>query len=80
MDKAVEAEIDSRFTDNEGYAGYWFDGLGEETIFPLGEDQLIVLDDANHIETMTFGKEAKDADEFSIDDFDGSEKDCLELL
>lgn len=77
LDKAVEAEIDSRFTDNEGYAGYWFDGLGEETIFPLGEDQLIVLDDANHIETMTFGKEAKDADEFSIDDFDGSEKTVL---
>ena len=73
IDKAVEAEIDSRYADAEGYAGYYFEESGEETMFAY-DNQIIVLNSADHIETMSYGGTAADKEGFNYeDDLDAEE-------
>lgn len=63
----VEKATDNNYTNNEEYAAYYNDEVfGEETVFPRGDGELIILEKTNNLEVMTYGG-ASDAGKDSFD-------------
>jgi hypothetical protein len=55
IDKAVGEEIDSRYTNNEDYAIYYNEETGEDYVFAKGDNEIIVLNSRDNVETLGFG-------------------------
>lgn len=76
LEPVINARIDDRYTDNEGYANYYNDMFGgdEKGSFPLDENRIIILE-KTETETLSFGQTEADKENFDYEkDLDSTEQ------